>query len=84
MAKKQHAPPVLTDAELLELCANWRTLNAQLLQLDRLTLERAIRLERRGRNRPYILIRMHTRLQRLKSREEWDQLVADEPRAARG
>jgi len=63
-----------TDDQLRESLRNWSTLNAVLCGWDLETLGRALAVEREGKRRPYIMLRLHTRRSRLQSKVDWAKL----------
>jgi len=65
----------LTDAQLEAIIVDWGTLQASIMALDEASLERAIKLERNGKDRFRIIMRLHQRFTRLRAERERRELL---------
>lgn len=67
---------VIGDASVAELLRNWNRLNEALMGLTEADVSKLLAAERDGRRRPNYLLRLHSRMSRLRHQRERRELLA--------
>jgi len=63
------------DTQLKSYLHSWNILNGKLASLDEQELKQLLNFERRGRNRPYLVKRIHQRYTSVRAAREREELL---------